>query len=444
MQRGCESNAYQPLTASVDVQAEVDALTVARDALACLDGWLSRNGITGYDPYDVRGTRLFLALTRLDRSSPLPLRAARRLLFRMEQSHPLLVRRLLRVRPAINAKGVGLLARAYVLLYRVSGDDAHRRRAVELLEWLRTNASPGYHGLAWGYPFDWQSKVLIPRGVPSAVVSSVVGDAFWEAYWTFGDHAHLEACQSICAFMMQDLNVDEIDAETVCFSYTPVDDFHVHNANLFVAEFLTRVGAVVGDPAMLDLGLRAAQYALSEQNEDGSLYYWGRIQNHYNPNHIDHYHSGFEIRALHGLWKNTGDHRFLEAARRYYNFYRRHLIEWQDGRPVPKHTPTSRYPTDIHSCAEAILCNAYVAADFPEAREILDGVVPWIIERMQTAEGFFLYRLEEKRGRERVIRIPYIRWGQAWMMLALAAYMHVKEFGHRDAGALVGRRDRTA
>lgn len=429
---------------SHSVRGEADALTVAREALARLEAWVRRNGFAGYDPYDVRGTRVFLALSRLDPSSPLLFRAARRLLFRVEQYHPVLVRRLLRVHPAINAKGVGLFARAYILLYRITGDDAHRERAVELLEWLRANASPGYHGMAWGYPFHWQSKVFIPRGTPSAVVSSIVGDAFWEAYRTFGDDAHLEVCRSICTFMMHDLNVDEIDDETVCFSYTPVDDFHVHNANLFVAEFLTRVGAEIGDKAMSDLGLRASQYALSEQNEDGSLFYWGRIQEHYSPNHIDHYHSGFEIRALYGLWKNTGDQRFHDAARRYYSFYRRHLIEWQAGRAAPKHTPTSRYPTDIHSCAEAILCNAYVAPDFPEAREILDGLVPWVIDRMQTAEGWFLYRLEENGRGERGIHIPYIRWGQAWMMLALGAFMHVEELGYPPVASLVGRRERTA
>ena len=256
------------------------------------------------------------------------------------------------------------------------------------------------------------------------VVSSAVGDAFWKAYTLFKERGYLDVCRSVCEFFVNDLRMDEIDDETLCFSYTPLDDFHVHNADLFVAEFLTRVGKETGNAAYVKIGARAANYALREQNPDGSLCYWGKVQDHHSPHHIDHYHSGFEIRMLYGMWKLTGDERYRRAVRRYYRFYRKNLF--LEG-CVPKISPQRVYPINIHSCAEAILCNATVAEELEEARELLPRVVAWTVERMQTRAGWFIYMIRSHKGRERKVRVPYIRWGQAWMLRALAqAYSEIR------------------
>ena len=45
-----------------------------------------------------------------------------------------------------------------------------------------------------------------------------------------------------------------------------------------------------------DYGLRAAQFTINEQNEDGSIYYWSKAQN-FIIRYIDHT-TRFEIRAL--------------------------------------------------------------------------------------------------------------------------------------------------
>jgi hypothetical protein len=70
-----------------------------------------------------------------------------------------------------------------------------------------------------------------------------------------------------------------------------------------VAEFLIKVGKEISDEQFIELGSKAVNYALSEQNKDGSICYWGKDQD--NQCHIDHYHSGFEIRCLYSIWKCT-------------------------------------------------------------------------------------------------------------------------------------------
>jgi hypothetical protein len=386
-------------------------------SISMLDAWIERNGWAGYDPYDVLDTDLLLYLQR---GSSLPLKVLRRIFYLYIENYPGMARKILGIKKQINAKGMGLLAKGYLNLYQATDEESYKKKALQCLAWLKENPSSGYHGLCWGYPFDWQTKVFIPKGTPSAVVTSVVGDAFWRAYEVFGDRSYLKYCESICEFFLADLNIDSIDNDAICFSYTPVDNFHVHNANLFAAEFLARVGKEVKRKIFVEMGIMAANYALREQNPDGSLFYWGRVQNDYCPNSLDHYHSGFEIRMLYGMWKVTDEARYLDAAKKYYIFYLKHFVIKKGDAVIPKMTPLSLYPVDIHSCAEAMLCNATLSNTFEEARALIRGLSSWIIPKMQTEEGYYIYLIHKYIGFERKINIPYMRWGQGWMLLALS------------------------
>lgn len=391
--------------------------------------WLDNNGYAGYDPYDVLGTRLFLYLQRLpSHVSPIQ-RLLRKLSFSLLRRYPLTTRKLLGVKKTLNAKGMGLLAKGYLSLFSVSGDERYRRKAEFCLDWLEHNISPGYSGPCWGYPFDWQSRIFIPRGTPSSVVSSIVGDAFWSSYRIFNRPRSLEICKGICRFLTQDLNRDPVGDNTLCFSYTPLDHFHVHNANLFTAEYLARIGRESGDPELFSLALQASRYALQEQNSDGSLFYWGRDQSDSGAGHIDHYHSGFEIRSLHRIYQLTKDEDYIRAVRRYFEFYLENLILWQGDQAIPKLNPHSIYPVNIHSCAEAILVNVTLFKDFQIAEELLPALLLWTIDRMQKEDGSYAYLLDLRRGREVRDEMPYIRWGQAWMLNALAQAIAIGELG---------------
>jgi hypothetical protein len=383
---------------------------LAQSSLARLDGWLVQNGWAGYDPYDVKGLSFFL------KPGGRATRAMRRLILVAEGRFPRMARRVFRPEPRINAKAMGLFAEGYRQLYAVTRQGHYLERATEALRWLEAHPSQGYSGFCWGYPFDWQSRILIPRGTPSSVVTATVGHAFWGFYRMTGEREYLDICQSICDFFVHDLNVERFDDRRICFSYTPLDRFHVHNANLFVAEYLIRVGMEVGREDHVSLGRQAVEYALSEQNPDGSIYYWGRDQS--DKCQVDHYHSGFEIRSLYEIWRHSQDARIGEALRAYYAFYRERLFV---DRRIPKMTPRRRYPVNIHSCAEAILCHSTLAPEFPQALEYLTGCVPWIVKNMQHPDGWFIYMIRSLGVVPWRVKIPYIRWGQAWMLRALAA-----------------------
>jgi hypothetical protein len=211
-----------------------------------------------------------------------------------------------------------------------------------------------------------------------------------------------------------------------------VDQFRVHNANLFVAEFLLRIGKETGTTAFWEMGRKAANFALSEQNKDGSIFYWGGTGGERRRGRIDHYHSGFEIRLLLRIAGLTGENAFRDAALRYAAFYRGHLLEPSGSYVIPKMQPHRVYPVDIHSCAEALLVQAEAGSLFSDSGRLLDGLLLWILPRMQTRSGSFAASYRKIGPFVRKTRIPYIRWGQAWMLYALSEVLSIPAAGSGD------------
>lgn len=380
------------------------------DAVERLDHWIEKNCWAGYDPYDIQEHRFFI-----NQKPSFLEKVLRKGLRVIEPAAPLFLRKLLNIKKRINAKAMGLFGRSYLDLYKTFSKESYLIKAKTAVNWIKDNYSRGYSGMCWGYPFDWDAGIFIPKNTPSAVVSAIAGDAFWGFYNFFKDDQYLKFCESICEFFINDLKIYKADSNKSCFSYTPIDSFHVNNANLFVAEFLIRVGKEVNNAKYIDYGLRAVNYTLSEQNEDGSICYWGKDQQRCC--HIDHYHSGFEIRSLYSIWKLTANQEIYAALKRYYKFYLNRLFT---NTKIPKLTPESIYPVNIHSCAEAILCTCMLIEEFPEGGNYLNSCLKWTIKNMQDRKGWFIYMIINIKGIKWRVKIPYMRWAQAWMLRGLS------------------------
>ena len=108
------------------------------DAFHKLDSWVMENGWQGYDPYDIKGTKLFLPLQKNKYTNF----GSNLLLNRF----PMLSRKVFRVKKAINAKAMALFARGYLNCYKKSGDEKHLDIALSCLNWLIENPSKGHSG----------------------------------------------------------------------------------------------------------------------------------------------------------------------------------------------------------------------------------------------------------------------------------------------------------
>lgn len=381
-----------------------------------LEDWITGNGYAGYDPYDIQD--YFIQQEKAGK--PLQENVKQQLLARND-SEPVVLREELGIPKRINPKAVGLLTSANVTLYKATNDEKYLNEAEKSASWLLENNNKDYKNLCWGYPFDWQSKIFIPANTPSVIATTAAGDGLWELYSVTRDIKYLDACVSICNFILEDLNRDDTGPGGICFSYTPIDNFHVHNANLFAAEFLARTGKETEKELFIRMAERSAQYALSEQTPAGNIFYWGHIQKEWGT-YNDHYHTGFEIRCLFNLYHYLGKEEYKTAYQKYLNFYKKEFINY-DGRPT--HFPVSyQNPNvNIHGAAESIILMSMLAPEHPELEEQITKNLKWIINHLQTNEGWFGYSWNE----DKKVFAPYLRWGQAWMYLAFAQYFKFRE-----------------
>ncbi len=407
-------------TGTIGNDGAIELKKNAVEAINRLDRWIDKSGYCGWDPYDIKSKRLFIRPNNL-LARPHRL-VARKILDCCHDFCPIAARRICGVVPETNAKTIGLLMSAYVDIFSSTRDQHYLSRAIDLVPWLLENRNEEYSGCSWGYPFDWQSVRFIPRGTPSSVVTAVIGDGLHSLYTVTRDRQYLDFCTAICEFFLENLSKTVSTEDHLCFSYTPIDDYRIHNSNLFVGEFLVRIGKEIDDSTYIDTGIKCGNFALSEQFDDGYLPYWSRSQTESHSGgkiHVDHYHSGFEIRSLHSLWKMSGLKEYQNAYRRYYDWYQKNMFT-EHG--LVKFSPDSYYPVNIHSVAEAILCQSILLDDHPGRLPYIDNLLSWTIENLEYSPGEFTYLIKRKPLLGEVnLRIPMMRWGQAWMFRALSA-----------------------
>ncbi len=363
---------------------------------------------SGADPYDALNSRL-LQSSGAYRSAFVRLFATQ-LLKRL----PLDARGLLDVPGTQNPKGLALFLRAMLKLEKMGmvpdGGDADRLTA-RILE-LR---SPGTDHWCWGYSFAWQTRThLVPKGEPNLVCSVFVANALLDAHERRPDERLLQAVASCCDYIVHQLFRD--NPAGVYFAYPlPISGAAVHNANLLAAALLCRSARLCKRPDFVGPALAAARYSLSRQRADGSWLYGDAPSQAW----VDNFHTGFNLSALLVLGRKLGMQDFHDAARKGLDFYLEHFF-LDNG--VARYFHDRTYPIDIHSIAQSITTLAEFSRVEPRCLPKLEAVAGWAADNMFDARGFFYYR------KLRLLRnkISYMRWSQAWMLLALSTMLELQ------------------
>jgi hypothetical protein len=186
----------------------------------------------------------------------------------------------------------------------------------------------------------------------------------------------------------------------------------VHNANLLASALLCRAWQHTGDARFLGPALNAARYSASRQHADGSWPYGEGPSQSW----IDNFHTGYNLCALQSISTCTGTSEFDMCIRRGFEFYRSRFFR-SDRAPRYFHDKT--YPIDIHCVAQSIITLLAFRHLNPDNENLARTVFGWALKHMWDQNGSFYYRVL----RFRTIRIPYMRWSQAWMLQALTTLL---------------------
>jgi hypothetical protein len=386
--------------------------TLQEDATAaCLRllGYCRANDWAGYDPYDALNSRLFTAVPVLD--SKLPRLLATQALKRS----PFDIRRLLLIPRTQNPKAMGLFLAAALKLRQVApsnveGLDDLMPLMPLMIDRLIALRSRGTSYWCWGYSFPWQTRTLVvPRGTPNLVCTTFVAGSLLDAYQQRGESRCLTMAVSAAEYIVNELYRTE-GKGVAGFSYPlPSMNPHIHNANFLGAALLSRLYKLTGDAKFLDPALMVARYSASRQRDDGSWAYGEDDTQQW----IDNFHTGYNLCALRDISRYLEIGEFEAHIRRGFDFYRSHFF-LEDGTAKYFHNRT--YPIDIHCVAQSIITLLAFRDLHQESISLAHSVFRWAMDHMWDERGFFYYRVL----RFGTIRSSYMRWSQAWMLLALA------------------------
>jgi len=77
------------------------------------------------------------------------------------------------------------------------------------------------------------------------------------------------------------------------------------------------------------------------------------------------------------------------------------------------------YPIDIHCVAQSIITLVNFKGLDPGNMQLAHSVLNWAMNHMWDEKGYFYYRVL----RTCTIRTSYMRWSQAWMLLAMSTLL---------------------
>jgi hypothetical protein len=388
------------------------AWTAAKRLSAALEG----EGFEGWDPYDA----LTSAAVRACARTPL----LRRLAIQSLKWSPVNPRAVLRIPRQQHTKALALCAAGYCRLARLDPTGPWAALARTLAERLAGKAieRPG-GGVGWGYDFEVETRWgHYRRGEPNAVATAFAANALLDLRSLTGDDRFAELPLRAATFTSSELLVERRGGSF--FGYYPGATTPVHNASLLLVSVLVRLDHD------LEVAERAVAFSLEQQRPDGAWPYGDDPALQW----VDGFHTAYVLDAL-GVWhRHTGSDRAADALRRGLGLYLDRLIE-PDG--TPRATLDARFPIDIHSASSAVTALSRLREYDDRALPTAERVLGWALGSMTRRDGRFAFR------RHRLLRnsVPYIRWSDGHMLLALSSYLDAVgpapagAAGERSAGA---------
>lgn len=371
-------------------------------SLQKLQDYIEKNEYKGYDPYDGLMSPIFnIPIIRTNKKV--------RLYFQQFiKRFPFNLRPLFFIRKGCNPVTLGLCLQGYTYLIQYSKSEILHSELTKkinfLIDELITLQTKGFSGACWGYDFTWQSSIVsIPAFGPTVVATGIITNALFEYHLFSKDEKAKNLIISSAIFVLNDLNRTEY-GNSFCFSYSPFDRESVFNANMKAVRLLAQAFYLTNEEKFLTEARSALKFVTDSQNADGSWFYSSRK----NDNRIDNYHTGYILDCMKEYSELTGDKSITDNIERGFDFYINNFIE---NERIPKFFHNKPFPIDCTAAAQTILTLCKFGKN-----DLAKNVANYVIGNMQDESGYFYYQIHRFYKN----RIPYMRWSNAWMFLALS------------------------
>jgi rhamnogalacturonyl hydrolase YesR len=387
-------------------------LEMVLESLAKLERYCKQEEFKGWDPYDGLNSLLFQAIPIISKN-----RFVRLVWIQGFKRSPINFRKIAGVRKDYNPKALGLFLSGYCNLYNTNSKQEYFDKISFFTSRIQELDHNNWSGSCWGYNFDWQARAFFqPKNTPTVVATTFIGNALLDAYEITGDKKLLENARSACNFILKDLNRTYDEKGNFAFSYSPLDKSVVFNASLLGSNLLARVYNFTRENELIKEAKKSVAYCCDHQNNNGSWSY-GTLPFH---QWIDNFHTGYNLECIAAYMKFSEDDSYKGQLEKGYEYYINTFFT-EEG--ISKYYSNSIYPIDIHSSAQLVVTLVKLNK-FTDQKVLVDKVLNWTIENMQSKKGYFYYQVNQYFSS----KIPYMRWGQAWMFYALSTYLKADKF----------------
>lgn len=380
------------------------------NSLLSVEKWVSKENYIGWDPYDGINNSMFPTINLF---YPYPQIA----LIQFNKYSPFNFRKLLSIKKELDPKGIALFVQAYTIIFQNSNKEIYKHKAMNLFnELMKCSLFSTWGNHCWSshrYPFIGVDKDKLSPHFPDIIGTANALKAIALLYLLDNRKDLKDIIKSIHSFFK---SMYECTSDLSYFLYTPFSKGKiVPNASAEALEALILSIDVHRDPEILKICENTLKSLQTMQRENGSWFYsiypsGKRYQQ------LD-FHQGYLIDGLissTSLYFSINNQDLKYSIIKATEFYKGMFAS--DGRSFYRYPKF--LPTDIHNQAQGIItfCKLYNIYKDEYYLDFAMKIAKWTVVNMQDSKGYYYHQ----KGHIVTNKIPYMRWGQAWMLLALA------------------------
>ena len=387
------------------------------NSIKSLYTWVKNEKYYGWDPYDVLYGNFVPKLCR--NSSLLEI-----LVTQFNKYSIINLRPFLGVKKGIDVKGMSIFAQAFSKMYNLTNDEIYKNDLLDCMLFLKKKSLKQlYNDDCWaGHYYKYRSadrSILSPE-IPDVITTSNVMRAVADSYPIIERSDVKDMGISGYRFLHSHL-LKETDNGSEFLKYNPLESNKiVINASAEGLNGICKLMCLFDDNSMRDTARKLSTFLLDNQNSDGSWVY-SEFNNGKKRRQLD-FHQGFILDSLIAYLPfsdiNLKDE-IIHCIEKGATFYRMNQF-LDDGRCHFRYPQL--YPIDVHSQAQGIITFSKLGFLNEGYFDFAKKVADWTIQNMQDNSGYFYYQHYNYFKN----KIPHMRWGQAWMMLALSTYLEME------------------
>jgi len=275
----------------------------------------------------------------------------------------------------------------------------------------------------WAHDIDYTfpDGTIVTTSTPNLVTTAFVANAFWDLYQNTNNERWKEMFIKITSDVLKFIPYKEIDSCGICFMYTPVTNFYVHNANLLYAEIVSKYLYLMPeqDNSLIALLSKSINYSLNDFASTGSFPYAGPPTINHT---VDNYHTGYVLRSILEISRYSPEisekYQLDSVVSKLFEFYKKNFIK-----KYVIHSKSNMI--ESHSLAESILvyCSLSDRMVSIERKHYLNVVRRTINLLWDQENKYFINNIKQLFMFKVYDKTEMIRWSNAWMFFALSMFI---------------------